>query len=71
MTNAERQIALLEDRIRFLKAFDKMVEKNSSFKEVSQFIMSPENQDVAEKKVFIRQLATVMQVHDVLSFDDD
>jgi hypothetical protein len=33
--------------------------------------MDPENQDVAEKKVFIRQLATVMQVHDVLSFDDD
>jgi hypothetical protein len=71
MTNAERQIALLEDRIRFLKTFDKMVVANSSFKEVSQFIMSPENQDVAEKKVFIRQLATVMQVHDVLSFDDD
>jgi hypothetical protein len=71
MTNAERQISLLEDRIRFLKAFDKMLEKNASFKEVSQFIMDPENQDVAEKKVFIRQLATVMQVHDVLSFDDD
>ena len=71
MTNAERQIALLEDRIRFLKTFDKMVVANSSFKSVSQFIMSPENQDVAEKKVFIRQLATVMQVHDVLSFDED
>jgi hypothetical protein len=71
MTNAERQIALLEDRIRFLKEFEKMLEKNASFKEVSQFIMDPENQDVAEKKVFIRQLATVMQVHDVLSFDED
>lgn len=71
MTNAERQIELLECRVRYLKTLNKMLERNSSFKEVSEFVMSSENDDVAEKKVFIQHLASLMKLADEFKFDDD
>lgn len=71
MTNAERQIEFLESRVTYLKTLNKMLERNASFKEVSEFVMSPENEDVAEKKVFIQHLVSLMKLADEFKFNDD
>lgn len=71
MTNAERQIELLQDRIAYLKTLSKMLERNATFKEVSELIISPDYEDVAEKKVFIRQLTSLMKVADEFQADDE
>lgn len=76
MARIDKQIELLETRIRYLKTLDKMLERDASFKEVAAFVTSEENEDVAEKKAFLQELVRLLKLEDDFGFqlndeDDD
>ena len=71
MTKRQKQIELLETRIRYLKTLDKLLQKDASFKEVASFVSSEENEDVSENQVFLKELVRLMKIDDDFTLDLD